>query len=53
MLYEVITFLYNAASARALENAGFLREGIMRRARKKGDQFFDTVVYSRVDESRV
>lgn len=39
-------FPFNDASGRALEKAGFTREGTMRHLHRKGDEFIDGVVFS-------
>jgi RimJ/RimL family protein N-acetyltransferase len=41
-------FSYNVASTRVLEKAGFLREGLLRRAVIKEGQIIDEWLYARV-----
>jgi [ribosomal protein S5]-alanine N-acetyltransferase len=41
-------FAWNPASARVLEKAGFIREGVMRKAVFKDGEFTDLLIYGRV-----
>ena len=43
-------FTWNAGSIRVLEKAGFKREGHIRRAVKKGDEFIDVFLYGLLRE---
>ncbi len=43
---EAPIFDYNNASMRVAEKAGFIREGIARKAYKKDDKIFDGVIYA-------
>jgi RimJ/RimL family protein N-acetyltransferase len=43
---EAIVFEWNPASARVLEKAGFVREGVMRRSALKDGQIIDRILYA-------
>lgn len=43
-------FLYNKASCRVLEKAGFVREGILRQNAQKNGRIIDMVMYSLIKE---
>jgi RimJ/RimL family protein N-acetyltransferase len=45
-----VPFAHNAASCRALEKAGYVREGVMRRSAIKDGQILDQLIYARVRE---
>jgi RimJ/RimL family protein N-acetyltransferase len=45
-----VPFAHNAASCRALEKAGYVREGLMRRSAIKDGQILDQLIYARVRE---
>lgn len=45
-----VPFAHNAASCRALEKAGYVREGLMRRNAIKDGQILDQLIYARVRE---
>jgi ribosomal-protein-alanine N-acetyltransferase len=47
---EAIVFEWNAASARVLEKAGYVREGVLRRSAIKDGQIIDRWVYAYVDD---
>ena len=45
---EAQTFVYNPASARSLEKAGFKQEGILRNGAVKEGQYLDTILFARL-----
>jgi RimJ/RimL family protein N-acetyltransferase len=45
---EASTDIENVAEQRALEKAGFTREGVARSASWRGDRWHDMVIYSRI-----
>lgn len=45
---EAYVFTDNVASKRALETAGFQREGLLRKAFKKGDNYKDSILFTRI-----
>lgn len=47
---EASTDVANVAEQRALENAGYVREGVMRRAQFRGGAYHDLAYYSRLRE---
>ncbi len=48
---QAFTFSNNIASGKALEKAGFMKEGVLRKSHLKNGLFMDTVVWGRVDHS--
>lgn len=48
MRVEASTDVYNLAEQRALEKAGFIREGIARKAQWRAGQYHDLVTYSKL-----
>lgn len=47
---EAHVFTDNPASIRALENAGFQREGLLRKAFKKGEEYKDSILHTRISQ---
>lgn len=47
---EAHVFTENTASIRALEKAGFQKEGILRKAFKKGEVYKDSMLFARISE---
>ena len=45
---EAHVFTDNTASSRTLEKAGFQREGVLRKAFKKGEEYRDSVLFTRI-----
>jgi RimJ/RimL family protein N-acetyltransferase len=41
---ELRVYDFNSAGIRCYENAGFIKEGVLRKSQKVGDQYWDTVV---------
>jgi RimJ/RimL family protein N-acetyltransferase len=48
---EAPVFAWNIASTRVLENAGFNREGILRRSALKDGQLIDQVMYAAISDA--
>ncbi|MBA2393543.1 MAG: GNAT family N-acetyltransferase, partial [Ktedonobacteraceae bacterium] len=48
MRVEATTDITNRAEQRALEKAGFTREGVLRKAQWRNGNWHDMVVYSKV-----
>jgi aminoglycoside 6'-N-acetyltransferase len=48
MRVEAQTDVTNLAEQRALEKAGFTREGVLRKAQWRGGAYHDLVVYSKL-----
>jgi RimJ/RimL family protein N-acetyltransferase len=47
---EAHVFTENTASIRALEKAGFQKEGVLRMAFKKGEVYKDSMLFTRISE---
>jgi len=47
---ELKVFSFNSAGIRCYENAGFVKEGLLRKSQKVGDHYWDTVVMAILQE---